>query len=135
MSVVLSKRGESKLAVITKASELSEYTIRICTNEKSFPKRYRWCITNKIVESAVEINININRANAIYVGDKSDFELRKHYQNKALAEISAMIANMDIAYRVFSVEDKRIVHWTGLIIELQRLVRGWKKADANKFEN
>ena len=53
MSVVQSKRGQGELEVLTKARELATYTIKICTNEKSFPKRYGWCITNKIVENAI----------------------------------------------------------------------------------
>lgn len=56
MSVVKSKRGQGKLEILTKSRELTAYTIKICTNEKSFPKRYRWCITNKIVENTVSID-------------------------------------------------------------------------------
>ena len=42
MSVVKSKRGIGKMLVVTRANELAVYTIRICSNEKNFPKRYRW---------------------------------------------------------------------------------------------
>ena len=56
MSVVKSKRGEGQLLVITKANELATYTIKICSNEKNFPKHYRWCITSKIVDAAIEIS-------------------------------------------------------------------------------
>ena len=58
MSVVQSKRGEGQLLVFTKASELATYTIRICSNEKNFPKHYRWCLTSKIVDAAIEIANN-----------------------------------------------------------------------------
>ena len=84
MSVVQSKRGESDLTLITKANELATYTINICTNEKNFPKRYRWCITNKIVEFALDINNKINMANSVFVKDESDYLLRKGYQTEAL---------------------------------------------------
>lgn len=50
MSVVESKREEGELRALTKARELAVYTIRICCNENNFPKRYRWCITNKVVD-------------------------------------------------------------------------------------
>ena len=52
MSVVKSKRGEGQLLVLSKANELATYTIKICSNEKNFPKHYRWCITSKIVDAA-----------------------------------------------------------------------------------
>ena len=76
MAVVKSERSQGDMKVITKARELATYTIKICTNEKNFPKRYRWCITNKIVENAVEINSNINRSNEVFVSDDEDFKLR-----------------------------------------------------------
>ena len=53
MSVVKSKRTKGKMEVITKAHDLAEHTVRICSNEKNFPKRYRWCITAKVVDSAI----------------------------------------------------------------------------------
>lgn len=48
MSVVKSKRTKSELEVVNKAIALASYTIHICSNEKNFPKRYRWCLTGKM---------------------------------------------------------------------------------------
>ena len=134
MSVVQSKRGQGELEVLTKARELATYTIKICTNEKSFPKRYRWCITNKIVENAIEINSNIGKANDVYVTDGEDYRLRKEYQNRAISEVGAIIGNIDIAYRVFGIDKDRTKHWVGLIIEVQTLLRAWKKSDIKRFK-
>lgn len=72
MSVVQSKRGEGQLLVLSKANELSVYTIKICSNEKNFPKHYRWCITNKIVDAAIDISNDANMANSVFVKDSSD---------------------------------------------------------------
>jgi hypothetical protein len=55
LTVPEGKRTQSKLSVQTKAIELATYTITICSNEKNFPKRYRWCLTSKIVDTAIEI--------------------------------------------------------------------------------
>ena len=101
MSVVKSKRGEGKLVVITKARELAEYTLRICANENSFPKRYRWCLTNKIVDSAMTIHNSANMANSIYIYDENDYALRKRYQTIALAETYALLGMIDIAFKVY----------------------------------
>ena len=133
MAVVKSKRGESELDIITKARELAVYTIKICTNEKNFPKRYRWCVTNEIVKSVVMINSDIRRANEVFVKDDADYLLRKDFQSKAMSEIGALLGNMDIVYELFGVESKRIQHWTGLIIDVQILLRNWKKSDTRRF--
>ena len=114
MSVPKSKRGTSKLEVITKANELATHTIHICSNESCFPKRYRWCITAKIVDAAVEISRLINMANSVYVNPesehwKADWELRRGYQVQALAQTYSLLTMMD-------------------------LLRNWKRSDENRYK-
>lgn len=136
MSVPKSKRSHSDLEVITKANDLAAYTIQICSNEKHFPKRYRWCITNKIVETAIEISKYALSANSIYVadGDKESLRMRKQFQIVALTDTYALLAMMDIAYRAFGIEGDRMSYWTGKVLEVQTLLRAWKKSDAERYE-
>ena len=135
MSVPKSKRSEGQLTVLVKANELATYTIKICSNEKNFPKHYRWCITNKIVDSALDINNYIAMANAVFVTDKNDVALRKQFQTKAIAASYALLSMMDIAYRTFGIESKKIEYWTGLVIEVQNYLRNWKKSDAERYND
>jgi len=134
MSVPKSKRGHSDLEVVTKANELAEYTIHICSNEKNFPKRYRWCITAKIVDAAIDISRYIIMANSIFVKDADDYRLRKSYQNQALANTYSLLSMMDIAYKTFGIEGDRMNHWTGLVINVQSLLRSWRKSDAERHK-
>lgn len=134
MSVVKSKRGEGQLLVITKSNELATYTIRICSNEKNFPKHYRWCITNKIVDSAIDISNNANMANSIFVKDSSDYSLRKQFQTKALASTYALLNMMDISFRTFGIEKSRMEYWTKLVMEVQNMLRNWRKADIERYK-
>ena len=87
MSVVKSKRGKSKFEVLVKANELAAFTIRICSNEKNFPKRYRWAITSKIVNEAIDICRYIRKANKRVLNREmlKEYKKRRKYQNKALA--------------------------------------------------
>ncbi len=133
MSVVKNKRTESTLEVVTRARELASYTIKICSNEKNFPKRYRWCVTSKIVDSVIEINNNINKANAIFVKTNEDFKLRRDLQVKAISETYGLLTMMDIAYRTFGVDSERIDYWTGLVIALQQLLRSWRDSDFARY--
>lgn len=133
MSVVKNKRTESRLEVITKARELAAYTIKICSNEKNFPKRYRWCITSKIVDSAIDMNTLINKANSIYVKTDDDFNQRREYQVAAMSETYGLLTMMDVAYYTFGMDSKRIDHWTGLVIEVQKLLRKWRDSDFDRY--
>lgn len=132
MSVVKSQREETELTVITKANELTAYTIKICSNEKNFPKRYRWCITSKIVESSINIGNNIIKANSIYVQSAEDLAARSRYQKEALIETYALLNMISIAYETFGVESDRVKYWTQLVNSVQTLIRNWRKSDANR---
>lgn len=135
MSVVKSKRGENDLNLVIKANELATYTIKIASNEKNFPKRYRWCITSKIVESALDINNYINMANSIFVNKASDYEIRRQYQTKALAATYSLLSMIDIAFRTFGIEGDRIKHWTQLCFDVQNSLRNWRKSDYERYKN
>lgn len=135
MSVVKSKRGEGQLLVITKANELTTYTIKICSNEKNFPKHYRWCITSKIVDAAIEISNYANMANSVYVKDGADYAIRKQYQTKALASTYSLLSMMDISYRVFGIENSRMEYWIKITAEVQTMLRNWRKSDMERYKN
>lgn len=70
-----------------------------------------------------------------YVNDdnKKDYQLRRQYQTKALAETYALLSMIDIAYSVFSIESKRIEYWTRLVNEVQVLLRNWRKSDYDRY--
>ena len=131
MSVVKSKRGKSKFEVLIKANELAAFTIRICSNEKNFPKRYRWTITSKIVDEAIDICRFIRKANkrALDRAKPAAYNKRLKYPNKALGNIDSMLALMDIAYYTFNIKDEKIDNWVSMVVSLQTLLERWKKSD------
>ena len=99
MSVVKSKRGESELQVVTKSIALASYTIHICSNEKNFPKRYRWCLTGKIVEHTIEICNKERLGIKQYIRYMDDFILihpDKEYLKYCLDEINKHVTGLNL---------------------------------------
>ena len=135
MSVVRSKRSQGDLTLITKTEEMVKYTVHICQNENNFPKRYRWCVTNKIVDSAIDVNRFINAANSVRVEHADERRLRLLYQKKALAETYSLFATIRVADAVFGIESGRLEHWARLIFDVQNYLRAWIKSDNQRFNN
>ena len=79
MAVVTGKRGENELEVMTRAKELAAYTLNICKQEKHFPKRDRWILTQPIVREALDACTCIRRANAVNVCTREEY-LYRHLQ-------------------------------------------------------
>ena len=135
MSVPKTQRGEGQLVVITKAEELAEYTVKICKNEKHFPKAFRWCFTHKIVDEAVSIYCLIREANSIYVYNQDDFALRRSKQIEALALTDSLLGLIDLAKRVYDLEGSRVEHWANLIKDVRNPLRQWRKSDEQRYKD
>lgn len=136
MSVVAGKRGEGDLKVITVSGDLCDYALQITSNEKHFPKRYRWNITNRILQITFDIDDHIIYANSVYVREGDGSLLRRQtHQLEALELTNVLLRNIDRAYRRLGIDSDRIEFWTGQIKELQRLIRGWYRKDKERYEH
>ena len=114
---------------LVKARQLATHTIHLCSNEKNFPKRYRWCITGKIVESAINVSNYVEMANSVYVKDHDDYVLRKQLQTKALAETYALYNMIEISKITFGLESGKAANWAKMVTDMQGMIRNWKKSD------
>ncbi len=141
MSVVKGLRAEGKLVAQTKAYDFASHTHCICSNEKVFLKRNRWCSTQKIVEAVDEIAVLVDLANYVNIKKslppeslKRNLEIRKQYQTKAI-EISYRVETlMEIAYRDNNregrhIDDKKIDYWMSLLLELRSQIRKWRDSE------
>ena len=139
MAVPKSQRAKTPLTVLTELDALISYTIQLCTDERRFPKRYRWCLTKDIIDSAIKAKADAARANSVYVNDRESAILRRTYQQKAIANLAALGTLMDTAFQVFSGlrhldEEKpkkhvNIATWTARYDKTKALMLAWKKSD------
>jgi hypothetical protein len=131
MSVVESKREEGKLRAAAKAKELAVYTIRICSNEKNFPKRHRWCLTNEIVRAALQINCCIEKANSVRYKNatEGELEIRRKYQTIAIAETYSLTNLISIAKILYGLNGDKVEYWTRLVKSVRTLARSWKNSE------
>lgn len=145
MAIPKSKRTNTPLSVLIEADTLTCYTILICNDERRFPKRYRWCLTQQIIDAAVQAKMHIAKANSVYVNNRESATLRRTYQQKAIADIAALSAAMDTAFKLFSglrhidMTDKpkkriNIATWTEQLDKVKSLLLAWKKSDTEKYK-
>jgi len=135
MSVPQSKRGTSKLKVITESRRLAAYTLKITQSEKNFPKRYRSFVKEEIVTVATDISKFVYTANSIRVTSEDDFARRRALQQEALDLTYTLLNNIGIWHMVNRIEGKRIDYWSGLIMEVQKLIRSWRDADFQRYNS
>ena len=127
------KESSSNLETAKMLKGLCVYTIQICKNEKSFPKRDRWILTAPIVKCAVKAYAKVLEANAITVVKLDDYMMRRKCQIQARKKLKAMIGLVEIAYTTLSLEESRLEYWTGYIKGCMDILSKWRAADRKRY--
>lgn len=131
MSVIKNKRSVSGVQFLDTAKELQTYTIRACVK---FPKRYFFVISNDINQSAMKIHAFVKRGNSIFPSNADDARLRHEQFVLAVAELQNLISQINVAYDIFPIEDKKIIKWMELIKTEISLVKSVIKKDKERYK-
>ena len=134
MSVPKGKRTEGKLQVLVELQALCTYTIQICKNEKNFPKRDRWILTQHIVKLAVEAYTLARKANAVRVMTMDDYKLRRSYQIQCKSSLEALLGLIDIAYMALGLDGQRVEFWTKSVISAEDKLAAWRSGDRKRYK-
>lgn len=133
MSTPKSKRREGDLKVLVKSFDLASYTLEVCSNENTFPKKYRWTLTNRILTTAIEINDLLHAANGVKVETAKDYEIRRGMMMKAYALTDALLTDIRLAHVRVGIEYKRLEYWSRLIFDVKTLTRQWIVSDHKRY--
>lgn len=133
MSVIVSKRGPQKFGVITKAIKLAVYTVKICANNKYFPKKYRWMLTNRIVTEALNIVLNLRKANNLNLNRPELHADRYSHQMEANGACEALLTLIEVAWGVMPLSENRIEYWTGMVIDVEESLKTWVDSDRKRI--
>ena len=134
MSVPKGKRTEGKLQVLVELQALCAYTIQICKNEKNFPKRDRWILTQHIVKLAIEAYTFARKANAVRVMTMDDYKLRRSYQIQCKSSLEALLGLIDIAYMALGLDGQRVEFWTKSVISAEDKLAAWRSGDRKRYK-
>ena len=133
MSKLESKREVGKYDSVEKAKELAGYVIRITMNEKKFPKRYRFTVTEKIINRAIFIVDNLTMANELFPNTSLELDKRIIYMKEARAACRALLLLVEIAANAFSVSASTFKELTENTKELRKHITAWIESDKNRF--
>ena len=133
MSVPVNQRTHGKLEVCVKAHDLCCYTLQITANKKHFIPEFQESLTNRIIESAIDIHSLCWSANNILVNSIEDLRERTMYQEKAAIKCNILLSLIQIAKRIFHLSTKRVVYWSEKAIDVRNLIRAWRESDLKRY--
>ena len=128
----MQNRKHSELSVITKAKDLCSYILTV--TEKS-PKRFRFTLTTKLQNYALNIIENLYRANEVFIvrGDTGSQERRREYQRQAMTECRLLAYMAQLAMEQGAILPKQYEQITKKAYDVQNLLGAWMKSDDRRM--
>lgn len=122
------------LFALDKCLEMTTHTIKICSNEKVFDARFK-STTEKIVSIANEIYVSAFEANAIRVVDNSTKQRRLNLQKKSIRLCNVMLAEINVAQRLFHIKKGKKLYWVKLVVETRTMISKWHESDRKRYSD
>lgn len=128
---------KTELSVITKSKELCNYILTV--TEKS-PKRFRFTLTGKIQNYALNVIEMLIKANEIYVYETNrtlNMQLvqeRVHMQRGAMTNLKLLSYMVQVAMEQQCILPKQYEQITRKVYDCQNLLGAWMKSDAVRFQ-
>lgn len=157
MSVLASKRRESKFEAVTYSIELHDMLLDLIQrnfgvkdldhlvrvryaygkDEAEDFAKYRYLMTNfktRMDQLASQLTSNVRAANSIYPTNMREYERRRDYQNNALVNCEQLIKELQRVVEIFEVDLNTYGRYVKAIDREIGLIKKWRQRD-NKIKS
>lgn len=125
------KPEENEFKIITKAKDLVKHTFEM-TNEKRFPKKYRFTIVNRLQDLTIDIFQFIQEANELDLADPQEYRERNYDQKKALTKCKLVLFLLELSLEKGLISSDQCAAWTKKVTDVKYMTAAWKKQDQQR---
>lgn len=156
MSVLVSKRTESKFEAITRSVELHDMLIDLIQRnfgvrdiEKFVRTRFAYSVEedeyakhrylmhnfkSRVDQLASQLTSNVRAANSLYPTSMAEYERRREYQNNAIVNCEQLIKELQRVVEIFDVDINLYGRYVKAIDREIDLIKKWRQRD-NKIKS
>ena len=134
VSVAEPLRHKGRLEVHVKAQFLASYTAEILKNQKVFNPEVDKVLIDRMRNCAYDIYVKSWQANKIRAETNVvNRTMRYSLQEEAILLCDELHACIGIAKKIYHLRDKRMKYWSGLIMDVRKLLQAWKESDVSRY--
>ena len=142
MAVVVGRRNvrdnefNNRCYAVDATLELALHTIKLCQNEKIFLPEYKEAITDRLLDTSMNIYLNTYRANNINATKNiKNYNERDSRQRAAISLCGDLLALINLAKRAFHLRSNKVNFWIGKVVSAKKLLIKWNEADYERYHN
>ena len=134
MSVLARFRSESPFEVRENARKIEVRIIKLCMNEKYFPKRYRFILVTDIINDAHKMVDYIEAANIIPLTE--DFHMKRiMYQKESYIRIENIFRKLILAEELgFTIPEATLIELGEALKKEEGLIKNWIESDRARIK-
>lgn len=123
------QQANDDLRVIVKAKELIKHTIKLTSNCKKFPKKYRFTLCDRMQNKAMTIYEFLLEANRTPLSCKST---RYELQTKAIWNCDELLTYIELCVDLNIIESSSAEYWSKLVCDIKYMTIKWRKTDKER---
>lgn len=102
------------------------------TNEKRFPKKYRFAIVNRLHDLTLDIFQHVQEANELDLSDPHEYRERQYEQKKALTKCKTVLFLLELAFEKGLIDTTQCAAWTKYVLDVKYMTAKWRKQDRER---
>ena len=118
------------LQVIIKAEELAEHTLRVTSNCRRYPKKYRFSLVDKMANKSLEIYEYLHEAN------RTDLQMyrreRSELQTKAISQCDKLLFYIELSKKLEIIDMKSMEYWSKMVKDVKHMAIAWRTRDRER---
>ena len=122
------KQPDKEFMLISKAKDLVKHT-DIMTNDKRYPKKYRFTLVNRLQVKTLDIFECITEANELNLFDKDERAERLQLQRRALTLCKTVLFFIEVSHEKRLISGNQCETWTRLVMDVKNMAAKWHKQD------
>lgn len=123
------KQGKDDSQVIIKAKKLCVHTIKVTSNSKKFPKKYRFTLCDKMQNKAMSIYEYLLEANRTLLSEKV---VRNDLQTKAIINCDELLFYIEMCLDLEIIQPNSAEFWSGLVSDIKFMTIAWRSKDKQR---
>lgn len=119
--------ADGEFAIIVKAEQLAEHTIRITSNCDHYPKKYRHSLVDKMQNKSLDIYTTLYEANRI--NNKTNKFLRMETITKGITYCDELLFFIKLSKNLGLLGGVSVEYWVTLVTDVKRMAIAWRKKE------
>lgn len=123
------KQASDDLRVIVKAKELVIHTVKITSNCKKFPKKYRFTICDRMQTKAMTTYELLLEANRTHLSNKV---ARNELQTRAITNCDELLFYIEMCLELNIIAANSAEYWSKLVSDIKFMTIAWRTKDKER---